>query len=324
MRSKTHSVLMIGLLALGLLVLNHAMPWGPADAQAAGEPLIDFVAPEGTPRYMDTEDPIEPEIVIDVKVAFPEASTACAGAPLPADPATLAVTLQRQLDAAPLETWPVDTSGWTWGETGGVVDVTGQVTIGGEVSGQGRSLYGIKVCIDNASASSCATKDVRVEHPVSGFTAAVYTATGRSFSQTGAGCNLIPSIGFGFIEDQMKKTEFIAIVPSGAQITAGGADVEFIGIPLLGGIVMEALPDTVDNDVDLTEVAVSGIGLKVATFDCVISGKADGSLMGEVSPGQDLDGSIRVYDLIVTDGPGGCGLTAAPTCELHIGFDGNP
>ena len=51
MRSKNRSVRMIGLPALGFLVVNHALPWEPVDAQAAGEPVIQFVAPTGAPRY---------------------------------------------------------------------------------------------------------------------------------------------------------------------------------------------------------------------------------------------------------------------------------
>jgi hypothetical protein len=48
--------------------------------------------------------------------------------------------------------------------------------------------------------------------------------------------------------------------------------------------------------------------------------------MGEVSPGLDLDGSIRVYDITLGlgGGTGTCDLVAAPTCELNIRFDGNP
>lgn len=48
--------------------------------------------------------------------------------------------------------------------------------------------------------------------------------------------------------------------------------------------------------------------------------------MGEVTPGQDLDGSIRVYNITLElgGGTGTCDLVAAPTCELHIAFDGNP
>ncbi len=93
---------------------------------------------------------------------------------------------------------------------------------------------------------------------------------------------------------------------------------------------MTASPSTPPaNDVLLAEVAVSGIDLSGIGFpgtSCVISGKADGSLLGEVSPSLDLDGSIRVYDIALTPGggPWGCTLVAAPTCELNVKFDGNP
>lgn len=328
MRSRNYSVLMIGLLTLGFLFVGHATPWGPTEAQAQGEPLIQFVSPPGTPRYLETANPIDPAIDIAVEVDFPAASTPCAGAPLPVDPASLAVTVNRLLDAAVLESWAVDTSTWTWNAENN--NVTGQVTIGGEISGQGRSLYGIEVCINNSAALACATKGVRVEYPVAGFSAGAYDAKGTSFGQSGAGCNLIPSVAIPLINQQMANTEFLAIVPSGIIMAGGvGNTASFIGIPLIGSINMTANLNVPANDVDLAEVEVSGIDLSGIGFpgtNCVISGKADGSLLGEVSPGQDLDGSIRIYDiqLALGGGIGPCTLVAAPTCELNVKFDGNP
>jgi hypothetical protein len=282
MRSKNYSVLMIGLLALGFLVVNHATPWGPAEAQAQGEPIIQFVAPAGTPRYMDTADPIDPGILIDVEVNFPAASTPCAGTPLPVDPSSLVVTLQQMVDSTPNGTsWDVDESTWAWNPAGD--NVTGQVTIGGPSSGMDRILYGINVCISNASASVCATKGIRVEYPVSGFTAGLYISKGNNFGQSGAGCNLIPSIAIPFLNEQMAAKDFLTIVPSGPQIAAGGAVAEFIGIPLIGSMLVPTVLNTGNNDVDLTEKAVSGIDLSGIGFpgtNCEISGKADGSLMG--------------------------------------------
>ncbi len=322
MRSKSYSVLMIGLLALGFLVVNHATPWGPAEAQAQGEPLIVFQLPVGTPRYTATADPIEPVITIDVQVDFPAASTPCAGTPLPVDPTSLEVTVNQQLDATVLDSWTVDTSGWVWNAENN--NVTGQVSIGGETNGQGRSLYGIKVCIDNSSGSACATKGVRVEYPVSGFSAGAYDAKGTSFGQGGAGCNLIPSIAMPLLNQLMAEKAFLVVVPGGT------GTVNFYSIPLIGSIDMTASPSVPPaNDVLLAEVGVSGIDLSGIGFpgtNCVISGKADGSLMGEVSPGQDLDGSIRVYDIELAQGGGigPCDLVAAPTCELNVSFDGNP
>lgn len=142
-----------------------------------------------------------------------------------------------------------------------------------------RSLYGIEVCISNSSASACATKGIRVEYPVSGFVAGLYTAKGTNFSQTGVGCALIPSIAIPFLNEQMAAVEFLAIVPSGAQIAAGGAVAEFTGIPLIGSMNVPTVLNTGNNDVDLTEVAVSGIDLSGIGFpgtNCEISGKADG------------------------------------------------
>ncbi len=113
-------------------------------------------------------------------------------------------------------------------------------------------------------------------------------------------------------------------------VPGGTGTVNFYSIPLIGSIDMTASPSVPPaNDVLLAEVGVSGIDLSGIGFpgtNCVISGKADGSLMGEVSPGQDLDGSIRVYDIELAQGGGigPCDLVAAPTCELNVSFDGNP
>jgi hypothetical protein len=87
-----------------------------------------------------------------------------------------------KLDGAQLETWDdIDELTWVWNAE--FNNVTGQVTIGGPASGQNRSLYGLEVCISNSSASACATKGIRVEYPVSGFVAGLYTAKGTNFSQ---------------------------------------------------------------------------------------------------------------------------------------------
>ncbi len=326
MRAKHYSVLTVGLLALGFLVGNSLMPWGPTEAQAAGEPIVQITLLSGPERSTHSADPIDPAITYDVQVDFLEGSSACVGPPPPVDPLTLTVTVREQLDGAVGGTWPVDTSSWSWNTE--ETQVTGQVTIGGASSGQNRSLYGIHVCISNG-AEGCGTKTVRMEHPVSGFTAGLYTTKGKSFAQTGSGCELIPSIALPLINEQMAATEFLTIVPSGTQIIAGGAEAEFLGIPLIGSITMPASLDTPGNNVVLEEVSVSGIDLSGIGFpgtNCEISGSADGSLMGEVSPGQDLDGSIRVYDMTLTlgGGTGSCDLVAHPNCELNISFDGNP
>jgi hypothetical protein len=337
MRSRNCPLLMIGLLALGFLVVNHATPWGPTEAQAQadpGDPIIQIVSPAGEPRYTRPGNPIDPAITVDVAVEFPIVETTCVGANTPVDTSTLEVYLWRVIDGVMQEEWPVDTSsGWTW--TGTAPDrVEGQVTIGGVGSGQNRSRYGLYVCIENAAARKCQLGGmVRVEYPVSEFTAAYYSVTkGTSFSQGGAGCTLIPSAAFSLLNQQMAAEEFQTITPNGAGIVGGTNNtVSFINIPLIGAagpIDMTASLNEPANDLDLAEVAVSGIDLSGIGFpgtNCVISGKADGNLLGEVSPGQDLDGSIRVYDieLALGGGTGTCDLVAAPTCELNLKFDGN-
>jgi hypothetical protein len=330
MRAKHYSVLMIGLLALGLLILNHALPWEPPEARAAGEPIILFVAPTDTPRYVDDGDPIDPEIVIGVEVDFPDASTPCAGAPLPVDHTTLVVKVHRQLDGARLETWDdIDESTWTWDAS--FKNVTGQVTIGGAGSGQDRSLYGIEVCISNGSAQGCATKGIRVEHPVSEYVGGSYLSKASSFSQN-PGCGLVAEGLLGIINGMMNDTEFGAIVPNATAISAGPPNniVQFPGIPLLGSMSMNASLNAGTNNIDLAPVTVTGVDLGAINaplppgYNCEISGSGDGFLLGEVSPGADLDGEIRVYDITLGPGSGTGECTRDATgCELVIKFDGN-
>jgi len=330
MQAKNHSVRMIGLLVLGLLVAPYTVLWEPAEAQAAGEPVIRFVdPPPGEQRYTMTGDPID-EITMDVAVEFPIIETPCAGTNPPVYTSTLEVYVLRLLDSEIQEAWAVDTtSGWTW--TGTAPDrVEGQVTIGGPGSDQNRSRYCISVCISNASGKKCERGGCfRAEIPVAEFTAAVYDARGTSFSQGGAGCALIPypDIAIPLINQAMAATEFSVFVPSGDGMAGGAGTVSFERIPLIGNVYMPASLNEVANDVNLAEASVSGIDLSWTGFpgtNCSISGKADGILLGEVSPGQDLDGSLRVYDILV--GPGGgagtCELVAAPTCEFNIWFDG--
>ena len=109
MRARNYSILMIGLLAVGLLILNHALPWEPPEARAAGEPIILFEDPAGTPRYMDPDaGEIDPEILIDVKVNFPPGASACAGNPLPVITDTLTVAVNQQIDGTVSASTPVD------------------------------------------------------------------------------------------------------------------------------------------------------------------------------------------------------------------------
>ena len=239
MQARNSSVLMIGLLVLGFLVAPYNVPWEPAEAQAAGEPAIEFLSPSAgdEPRYTRTGDPINPVITVDVEVAFPIVETPCAGVNPPVDTSTLEVSVSRLLDGVMQEEWPVDiSSGWTW--TGTEPDrVEGQVTIGGLGSGQDRSRYCVRVCIENSLARACKRGGyVRAEVPVAGYSGAVFSATrGAGFSQGGAACNLIPSAALGLINQAMAGTEFMTIVPPN-----GAGTVSFIGIPLIGSINMTA------------------------------------------------------------------------------------
>ena len=334
MQARNSSVLMIGLLVLGFLIAPYTLPWEPVEAQAQ-LPVIQFVSPPAgdEPRYTRTGDPINPVITVDVEVTFPIVETPCAGVNPPVDTSTLEVYVWRVIDADMQQEWPVDTSsGWTW--TGDPDRVEGQVTIGGLGSGQDRSRYCVRVCIENALGKNCQRGGyLRAEFPVAGFTTRFYNVRGTSFSQGGATCNLIPSIAFSLINQEMAARVFTAWVPSGAEIgSQTGYAVDFYDIPLINSISMTASLDETANNVLLEETEVSEIALPVINIpglstNCVISGFADGSLLGEVSPGLDLDGSIRVYGIELDPGPpelGTCDLVADPTCELNVKFDGYP
>jgi|GEM_PF-2796250 len=321
MRITNYAVLMIGLLAFGFMT---------ADALAI-EPKIVWMEPGGTPRFTENTDLFDP-IVINAKVSFPLESTPCVGEPPPVIQDTLVLNVYRQTDRDEEESWlDLDTSSWVWGKTDkGVDEVTGPVSIGG--TGMIRSLYTIQVCISNGTETGCAKKLVRVEHPVSEFAGGDFTVRGQGLSQN-PGCNVLPGWALPVINQQMSSTTFDAYVPSASGISSS-VPVVFDGIPLLLYLVMSAsLNDEGTNNVDLASVPISGIDIGALNlpFDglnCLIQGSADGVLYGEVSPGQDLDGEIRVFGMSVGlgGGPPGstCTLVADDGCELRIVFDGDP
>lgn len=306
---------MVALLLLGSL----AMP----PVASAQDPAIQFVSPAGSPRYTAASDPTGDPISIDVEVAFPLEGSGCSPAPPAVIPGTLEVTVQALLDASVQDEVTIDTSsGWTWT---GTDSVAGQVSVGGF----GWSLYGIKVCIENGAGSGCATKLVRVEHPVSEFVGRpLYFGRVTQFSQSPANC-VIPSIAMSAINNAIKVAPPVYITaPPAADYPA--EDVVFQELPLLGTVAFPGSLDTDENNVAMGSVTITGMDLgplNIPGYNCLIGGSADGALYGEVSPNFDLDGLMRVFDISVGtgSGTGGCGLsTPGASCNIFLTVDGNP
>lgn len=322
MQMKNYPARMIGLLLVGFLTV----PLGMVYAQG---PVIEIKSPTGEPRYVRTSDPIDPEIIVDVAVEFPIVETPCVGANPPVDTSTLEVYLWKVIDADMQEEWSVDTSsGWEW--TGTDPDrVEGQVTIGGLGSGQDRSRYGIRVCIENEVERKCKLGGfLRVEIPVTNFFSASYETTRITFfSQDPAGC-VIPGGLMGTINQLIATIAFpVGVNMSLSTATFGSMTTP---LPLMGIVAFGTSLDEPNNNVVLEQVTIDGIDLSqlgVAGYNCLVGGSADGILLGEVSPWSDLDGSMRIFDISVElgGGIGGCSLTTpGPECNINFVFDGNP
>ena len=317
MNRKNLSVLTLGLLLLGFLIVRCA---------PSLDPIIQFLDPPTMLRFVSGSDPIEPPIVVPVEVYFPPTVNPCAGnIPLPVDPDTLEVKLQRLLDTEVQEEWEIDTSGWLWDEA--FETVTGEVTIGGEVAGHNRSAYGIWVSISNGSGVATARQLVRVEIPVTMFFGGYYPTKITSFTQTPAGC-VLPDFAIELINDQLSEVVFGVQAPPASQIPATPA--VFTNIPLIGNIDFPTSLDTENNNVNLAPVTIEGIDislLEIPGYNCIVGGSADGVLYGEVAPWADLDGRMRVFNMSIGigGGSGPCNLvTPGPECNIIINFDGSP
>lgn len=320
MKANHGSLCMMVLLLLGFL----AVP----PMAGAQDPVIQFVSPAGSPRITAASDPSGAPIPVDVEVAFPLIGGTCAPPPPPVVPGTLEVKVQQLLDASVQGEETIDTSGWTWT---GTDSVAGQVSVGGS----GWSLYGIKVCIGNGAGSACATKLVRVEHPVSEFVGRpVYFGSAR-LSQSPPGCLLAT-----FLETQINN--MISAAPFSIDAPAAPeypAEPCVFDLPLpLGTVSFPANLDIPGNNValgvdDLGAPAPVSMSIDLGpyglpgSYNCLIGGSADGDVYGEVSPNFDLDGRLRVFDISVGlgSGSGGCSIsTPAPACNMYITVDGNP
>lgn len=324
MKAKDCSVRMIGLLLIGLLTA----PLGTAYAQ---EPVIQIESPAGEPRETSSADPINPAITLPVEITFPIVDTPCVGANPPVITSTLDVYLVRTIDGAvqdPLaeNQWPVNTSGWTW--TSGPDHVSGTVTIGGLDSGQDRSRYGIKVCIDNSAVvDHCVTGGwVRVERPVADFKGGTYLYTDvTGFSQSPPGCVLRAGL------EPAINGAFQAAPPFAVQAPAAGAypaTVSFLGLPLIGEVAFDdSYLDTGGNNVVLgTATAAIDLGpVGLPGYNCYVGGTARGAIYGEVTPYEDLDGQMSISEIEITQstaGTGTCGLaTPDPSCTIVLSID---
>lgn len=329
MQMKNCSLRVIGLLLIGFL----AVPLGVVYAQ---DPIIKFKSPAGEPRFVRPGDPIDPAIPVDVEVEFPIEETPCVGANPPVHQETLEVYLWQVIDDQMQQEWDI-TSDFTWIPGADPDRVEGTVTIGGTGSGQNRSRYGFRVCIENDVERKCRLGGfLRVEIPVTNFYSASYnTSRITGFGQTQGCCKpngvcLIPSFAIPLINQYMQTVAFPIDVNMGTSTVTFGS--LFYPLPLIGTVEFSTSldtspPETGGNTLLLGAVTIDGIDLSqlgMAGYNCVLGGSADGIVLGEVSPWMDLDGSMRIFDISVIGEPPACTLsTPSGECNINLVFDGN-
>lgn len=317
MQKKNISVLFIGLLLLGMLVIRCT----PEPAI----PVMTFLLPDPSVPFVSAEDPAttDPPFVVDVEVKFPPAVSPCAGNVFyPVLPETLEVTLQQLDDLDVLQEWDV-TSSMVWNETNNIV--SGQVTIGGVGSGQSWAAYGILVSIRNSQARGGKMVVVRVERPVSELVGGDFDVDVTSITQSPPLCVLPDAalkVVLGIIEPLM---------PMQIYVPWGSSYPDQVLLPLpdpIGAILVNAYLDEQANDVVFEPVTMQGIDLgpfNLPGFNCLVGGTADGYFNGQVDP-DDIDGAARVFDMVIGlgSGTGDCLLDTPPAeCQLIISLDGD-
>ncbi len=308
----------VGLFLIGLFTVRCTDPTIP---------VIRILSPTSSDPVVAEVDPLGAPVVADVEVLFPPVVNPCAGATFPVLPETLSVTLKQLVDGTPVNEWAIDASSW-WNETFDAIQ--GQITIGGESSGQSWGAYLLCVSIENLEGGAEeACSSLRVERPIAEFAGGQFQVRVARIEQSALNC-LLPQFALDEIMNLFAAETFDVTVPDGDGYPAS------IVIPLpepIGEIEVEAalVPET--NDIVFSPVTLAGIDLGLYEplnplgLNCLIGGTADGSIDGQVDP-DDLDGRIRAFDLTIGLGSGGgsCILKAPaadPPCRLIVTIDGD-
>ncbi len=314
MRGKNLPVLVLGVVLLGFFVVRCSQPMVP---------VIQFIAPTGSTPIVAETDPLDAPQTVDVEIAFPPTVNPCAGMTYPVFPETLSLSLQQMDDTQVVQEWPIDASGW-WNETQDRIQ--GQITIGGETSGQSWAAYRIKATISNAQGPVEASVSLRVEKPIEQLTGGWYDVKVVSIRQTPENC-ILPQIALGVVHDIMAQYP-----PLQVQIPAGSEYPDAITFPLpdpIGPLTLYAVLDVTSNDIVFPDpVTLAGIDLgpyNIPGFNCLVGGSGDGWVDGEVDP-EDMDATIRIFDMSVSTGSGSGSCNLSPPsedCVLWVTLDGN-
>jgi hypothetical protein len=314
MKRKNLSTLSVGIILIGLLIVRCTEPLVPKINILSPDPSVPVVS------AIDPLDLIDP-ILVDVEVAFPPTIDECAGLVYPVYPGTLSVTLQEMDDWEVLQEWEIDASGW-WNDTND--GIQGQITIGGVGSEQSWSTYRLTVSIKNAQGPVKRWVDLRVERPIADFPGGIYTVAVSSITQQPASC-VLPQAGLDAVMGILGGQTFTVVLPDA---DAFPADVTFPLPEPVGTIVVHGTVDGGTNDIVFDPLTLDGIDLgpyNLPGFNCLVGGSADGAIDGQVRL-DDLDGTIRVFDMSVGTGTGtgDCILNSPPPdCNLFIRFDGD-
>lgn len=318
MKRSSFFVMAVGLVLVGLFTIRCTGP---------STPVITFLSPTAGEPIVATDDPVDTPITVSVDVAFPPAINPCAGTTFAVIPSTLRVTLKQMDDSTVLNEREIDASGW-WTQT--MDEIQGEITIGGETSGESWGVYWLCVYIENEQGpvENDACLAIRVEKPIDTYVGGTYTVRITGLRQSPAGC-ILPDIVLGPVNDMIGPLTFqVTMVDAGLYPTS-------ISLPLpypIGIINVDARVDETNNDIafDPVEHAIDfgQLNLPIPGGNCLIQGTADGAIDGQTSPGaDDLDGTIRVSGMEVSlgSGAGDCILTTPdPECSLYITIDGNP
>jgi hypothetical protein len=319
MKRSSYFVLALGVFLVGLFTVRCTEPTIP---------IVRFLSPMAGVPIVAEVDPLDAPVVVDVEVAFPPAVNPCAGLTFPVLPGTLAVTLRQMDDLTVVNEWAIDASGW-WNETNDAI--AGQITIGGESSGQSWSAYSVCVNIANAMGpvpyKVCQT--VRVEKPIATYTGGTYEVRITGISQSPDGC-ILPKVLLAPVNQIIATLDFDVTTFDAADYPTS------IALPLpdpIGMMYVDAQLDVPNNDLAFDPVTHAidfgqiNLPIEVPGVNCLVEGTATGAIDGQVLP-DDLDGKIAVSQIAVSQGSGQGSCTIStpsdPACKLYIAIDGDP
>lgn len=308
MKTGSFVRILVSLVAFCLLGVHCADPNLPTINVVS--PLGNAFAPESLPT--------------NVEVAFSVPVPGCGATTFPVNPDSFAATLTRRLDGQSLEEIDI-TADFSRAQDPG----TGAYTYTAVLEFADYGDYEVYVTIQNGRGMGFQSLLLRVEQRVAAFQGGDFAMRVSSLKQQPPNC-LFPDLVLSVIMDIIRNTVFRLVLPSGADILAGGSYPLTIALPPPLGLVDVML----SADEEANEILIDGpasytidlTGLApLPGFDCVITASADG-VFDDLDP-YDPDGSLTIGILQVEPSPQGQGCTLqtpSGTCSLVVGMDANP